>query len=318
MRYVAALLLLLAFQAEAVPTAVQHVGRLADETNAALNGEFTLQFDVRDASDALVWTESHTVQVDSGTYRVELASEQTTESVGRAAWLEVSLGGQTLSRSPFHAVPTALVARRVETVVREDCAPGQVLAWSGSEWACANAGVATYVRWGRTTCPTGVSSPVYAGWMLGPHNGHGGGPVEYQCADETPEWSPYARSSDSNGHLFYSVEFENTGHTQMDALVNREVRCAVCEVQASTSLMIPAQTSCPAGWTKQYQGVLAGGYFTHSAQTKVVCMDDNPESWNSATNHDQGRIFSAEIERNSGVPAAYLQDYEPACVVCTR
>ena len=57
------------------------------------------------------------------------------------------------------------------------------------------------------------------------------------------------------GHSYvYGAEYEQplvSGHAQHNAL------CAVCYLPTkNTVLMIPAKTSCPSGWTREYYGYL--------------------------------------------------------------
>ena len=313
--------------AHAAPQRMHHQGRLADSAGAPLNGNVSVTFKlhVDDSTMDSVWDETQPLPVTDGYYSVELGSVSGLPSAALTAnpelWLSVSVGSSELGRTRLASVPYAVQAETASTLDRTDCSVGDVLAWNGSDWACtsvASQSVTTFTRWGRPACPSGTSTSVYAGWVLSGRYTDGGAAVDYLCADETPEYSPNARSSNSNGHLLWGVEYEPSGHTGINALAQREARCVVCEVQASHTLIIPAARNCPATWTKQYQGVLAGTDYTQAQQTETICVDDAPESWGDTTNHNHGLIYSAEIERNSGLPSSFLQDMEPACVVCTK
>ncbi|MFT6143355.1 MAG: hypothetical protein ACJAZO_002766 [Myxococcota bacterium] len=309
---------------------VHQQGRVLDAAGAPLNGNVSLTFTLYPSATSAVsaWTETASLPVNDGYYTTELGGIQAIDSAllnGNAElWLAVSIGSFELSRSRLASVPYALSAQTADsaqTLSRTDCNVGDVLAWSGSEWACSAAGagvVTTFTRWGRTACPAGTSTSLYAGWVLSGRYTDAGAAVDYLCGTETPEYSPFGGSNNANGHLLWGVEFEPTGHSNINTLAQREARCAVCEVAASTTLMIPTATTCPAGWTEQYQGVLAGTAHSQAQQTETICVDDNPESWGDTTNHNHGLIYAAEIERNSGMPSGYLQDREPACVVCTK
>lgn len=315
--------------AQAVPSALEHQGRLLDAAGTPLDGSAAVTFSLfaSDVATTPVWEDTLAVELRDGFYAVQLsgvsehddATELDAELIASYStlYLGVAVGSTELSRDELTAVPYALVAQRAETIARTDCEVGDVLAWSGSAWECARPGTTTFTRWGRTVCPA-TSTLMYRGWVLSGRYTDAGASVSYVCGPENPEWSPYARSSNQNGHLLWGTEFEPTGHTQMNALAQREARCAVCETTGTNTLVIPFAASCPSGWTEQYQGVLAGTDYTQTQQTETLCMDDNPESWGDTSNHNHGLLYSAEVERNSGLPSAFLQDYEPACVVCTR
>ena len=54
---------------------------------------------------------------------------------------------------------------------------------------------------------------------------------------------------------------------------NHNVPCSVCHVTSrSIALMIPAKTSCPQYWTKEYNGYLMSEYHSHNP-SMFECVD---------------------------------------------
>ena len=43
-------------------------------------------------------------------------------------------------------------------------------------------------------------------------------------------------------------------------------------------LMIPARTSCPSSWTREYKGYLMTEQHNHASNKVYKCVDENPES----------------------------------------
>ena len=68
----------------------------------------------------------------------------------------------------------------------------------------------------------------------------------------------------------YGIEYENPigGNGDDDAT------CAVCYVSTrETQLMLPAKTSCPESWTREYYGYLMSGTIGNSGHSSFVCVD---------------------------------------------
>jgi hypothetical protein len=180
--------------------------------------------------------------------------------------------------------------------------------------------VATYVRWGRTVCPTGATS-VYVGYAAGGHYTHTGSGGNTLCLAQTPEWLMYDDAA-QNGALIYGTEFETAvyGVASLVPLQNRDPQCVVCEVPRSAQLMIPGRISCPTGWTLEYNGYLMAEYYTHPGRSTFLCVDANPEATGSSNNDDGNLWYPTEIECGS-LPCqsgGYVQNREVACAVCTK
>ena len=103
-------------------------------------------------------------------------------------------------------------------------------------------------------------------------------------------------------------------------LLNHDVPCAVCRAPKSSVMMIPGSHLCLEGWTQEYSGLLAAGYYGHPAASEFVCLDDQPESMHGGENGDEeGKyFFFAEAVCGSMRCGPYVAGRELTCAVCTR
>lgn len=170
-----------------VPTTVQHQGRLLDAAGGPLNG--VLPIEVRlwnaGAGGSQVWMEPFAaVRVDDGYYSLILGNSAPLDAdlLDDPLWIEVSVDGRAVGRTPLASAPSAIVAQSVrggvvdaselrvngEPVVGND---GVLLAVpSGAVMffdlgACPDGWTALTEARGRTI--VGASSPGGVGSMVG-------------------------------------------------------------------------------------------------------------------------------------------------------
>ena len=151
--------------------------------------------------------------------------------------------------------------------------------------------------------------------VMGKSNYNNGGGVTYLCMPLDPEFPHNAQGGYQTGAYVYGVEYD-LGYPELRP---QDAPCAVCEVQGrSTVLMIPAKQTCPAGWTLEYEGLLATQRHTH-AGAEYVCISSNPETANSGhTDENGGHLLVAEAVCGSLPCPPYVNGYELTCVVCTK
>ena len=109
-------------------------------------------------------------------------------------------------------------------------------------------GGVTYNRWGYTNCRSGVQR-VYAGRTGSSFHEHEGGASNYLCMPNDPQYSRYQSNIRRHSYV-YGTEYEEP---LVSGLNQRNAPCAVCYIPTKhTVIMIPAKTSCPSGWTREY------------------------------------------------------------------
>ena len=113
----------------------------------------------------------------------------------------------------------------------------------------------------------------------------------------------------------YGTEYE----TSLQGSQQHNVPCAVCYASThETVLMIPAKTSCPTSWTREYYGYLMSAARTHH-RSHYECVDRDQESLPGSQANTDGALFY-HVEANcNGMPCPpYDPQKELNCVVCTK
>ncbi len=181
-----------------------------------------------------------------------------------------------------------------------------------------NGGI-VYVRWGRSVCPdTSGTQLVYSGIAGGSWYDHKGGGANYLCMPKDPDYNPnltYVPGKQELGEI-YGAEYERTTNS---AHQDHNVPCAVCKVSYRTTiLMIPAKSSCPPSWTREYYGYLMTESRKHH-RTMYECVDREMEHLAGGVGNTDGVLFHpSEIRCQRGLPCPpYVDHKELNCVVCT-
>jgi len=192
--------------------------------------------------------------------------------------------------------------------------------------------VTAYTTWGRRACPSG-SKTVYSGWMANSFTNNKGGGYNYQCMAQAGDIEANQRSdgqTTATGLLTrvqYSKSKKNNEGSAMAKMVkknNFDAACAVCEVEAKATLMLPAKAVCPAGYKKVYDGFLAGGDLYDQHDTEYICLEKDFEGLDSAVfkaannGDDQtARLYLAEVD-SSFFDLGYKLHTGLQCIMCVH
>ena len=180
-----------------------------------------------------------------------------------------------------------------------------------------------YTRWGRTSCPsTSGTQLLYAGRVGGSYWRERGGGANYLCLPEQPQYSTYTAGSQTGRAYLYGAEYHTAGadNGPFRSFHDHNVPCAVCYTSTrGTVVMIPAQTTCPSSWTREFYGYLMAEKHTHYRST-FECVDQYPQSVpGSIANTDGVLFFHIEVKCSRGIPCPpYDTQKEVTCVVCTK
>ncbi len=167
-------------------------------------------------------------------------------------------------------------------------------------------------RWGSTSCRKNL-----AGRAGGSYYGHHGGGSNYLCMPNEPQWLSYRPGIQGHSPI-YGVEYE--GNIKRNSF-NHNAPCAVCYVpDKTTSIMIPARTSCPSGWTREYYGYLMSAHRDSAHyRTEFVCVDLNMDRVSGTSANTHGAVFYHSEASCNGMPCGpYYPDRELTCAVCTK
>ena len=181
-------------------------------------------------------------------------------------------------------------------------------------------GGATYIRWGRTVCPSDQGTQlVYSGRAGGTEYGHKGGAANYLCMPDDPDYLQYLGGA--QGYSFVArVEYWFHSMPSLSSVNRHNVPCALCYVPTrSVAVMIPAKTQCPTNWTLEFNGYLMSEHNVHY-RTMYECVDKEPELLPGSQARSDPRLFFQPVEpRCNGLSCPpYDAGKELTCAVCTR
>ena len=189
----------------------------------------------------------------------------------------------------------------------------------GPPGSTISTGGAVYVHWGRTTCPsTPGTELVYAGRAGGSHYQQSGGGVDKLCLPDVPQYLSYQPGFQDTGYL-YGAEYLIYSSQPFRSMHQHNVPCAVCHSSTRASLlMIPARTSCPFSWTREYYGYLMAERQKYARST-FECVDRSPESVPGGAGSLNGASFYHTETTCNGLPCPpYVEGREVTCAVCTK
>ena len=177
----------------------------------------------------------------------------------------------------------------------------------------------TYIRWGRTTCPSiSGTELVYTGWAAGSHYTHSGSGANYLCLTKTPQSLRFSSATNNHG-IVYGAEYEAQSGQPNHGVHDNNVPCTVCRVtQRYSVLMIPGQYTCPTGWTREYYGYLVSQHHVYH-RSMYECMDISPETIPGGHSNQNGALFYHVEPRCGSLPCPpYENTREMTCAVCSK
>ena len=176
-----------------------------------------------------------------------------------------------------------------------------------------------YVRWGNNECePT--ATLVYSGRAAGAHVTERGGGTNPQCLPNNPTYlSTSSGKDDTFSARIYGAEYQM--HRQLGRNSHQgDVPCAVCYANRSAHFMLPAQHSCPTGWTTEYYGYLMSS--RHDLRrSQYTCVDSSFKTVPNSSDNRDGLLFYTVEPRCGSLPCSagtYDETKELTCAVCTK
>ena len=181
-----------------------------------------------------------------------------------------------------------------------------------------NNGGVVYIRWGRTTCPNDTGAElIYEGIVSAASYDHSGGGANYLCLPKVPEY--LSTTAPKHPSYLYGTEYESRNSVIFSNRHHHNAPCAVCYTSKETKLMIPAKTTCPTSWTREYYGYLMTEYYTHKRNALYECIDSNPESIPDSSADTNGAMFLFVTGTCNGLPCPpYVRNRAITCVLCTK
>lgn len=176
--------------------------------------------------------------------------------------------------------------------------------------AIRQASGSTFVRWGRSYCPS-TAELVYSGYLGGGDTARvSGSPSNRLCLVQ----NPVLLSSPGNrvAHV-YGGEYEDDPHDNQDPV------CAVCRSPLVTTIVIPGTNVCPQGWTSQFTGQVMGSPDDHPSGADYVCVDSDMESRpGSAEGNPASELWPTSTVCGSLPCPPYVSGRVLTCAVCSK
>ena len=175
---------------------------------------------------------------------------------------------------------------------------------------------AFFVRWGSSSCPNTTGTVlIYSGLVGGSSFEDQGGGSNHLCMPLDPEYTLPTQPGVQGTSFVYGAEYESS----LLGTVNNNVPCAVCSVSTrSQVLMIPAKTSCPTSWIREYYGYLMSeGVLNY--RSSFICVDKGHEPVPGTAPHTTASDLWHTEAQCSGLPCLpYVAENELTCVVCSQ
>ncbi len=147
-----------------------------------------------------------------------------------------------------------------------------------------------------------------------------GGSANYLCLPDEPEYvtSKLANSVTlRDSSYLYGTEYE----APINGVHDHGAPCALCyDADDNTQVMMPALTSCPRGWTRDYFGYLMGPINKADRSPKdYICVDkDQVSSHGSAGNQDGALLYHVRAACNGIHCPPYDANQVLTCAVCSK
>ena len=172
-----------------------------------------------------------------------------------------------------------------------------------------------YTRWGSSSCPSVPGTRlVYAGRAAGSDRFTQGGGANHLCMPPDPQYNLRSRSGVQGNSPLHGTEYEYP----LQGTHEHNVPCAVClAATRETVLMLPAKTTCPTSWTKEYDGYIMAPYYSQRRST-FECVDRSQESVPGSQANTNGALcYHVEATCNGLQCPPYDPQKELTCAVCT-
>ena len=129
-----------------------------------------------------------------------------------------------------------------------------------------------------------------------------------------PGYSSYTPGVQGNSYM-YGAEYEQP----ISGTGNDDATCAVCYVSTrETVLMVPAKTSCPTSWTREYHGYLMSAHRLDSSRSSFVCIDGAYEPVQGGQGHrSNGHLYHVKAVCGTMPCPPYVNYKELTCAVCS-
>ena len=179
-------------------------------------------------------------------------------------------------------------------------------------------GGVTYTRWGHNACPrVSGTQMLYTGRVAGVYYTSKGGGANYLCLPNDPEYNIKTNPLPKYYSTVYGTEYQYP----LVGTNEHDVPCAVCYATTRTAeVMIPAKTSCPSGWTREYYGyIMSESNLQGVYRNQFICVDKDQVSIPGSASNINGNLIYHTRAACRGIQCPPYSSKEVlTCAVCTN
>lgn len=143
------------------------------------------------------------------------------------------------------------------------------------------------------------------------------------CLPSDPSWLNYTDGVCESSGRIYGTEIDLDGSQysifEKKGCNDQDMPCAVCKSSKSSSIMIPARSTCYNGWKLEYKGYLMAVHYGHNGPQTHICVDTRPDFIpDGGKNNDEHILHLVEAICGSLPCPPYVNGRELACVICSQ
>ena len=141
------------------------------------------------------------------------------------------------------------------------------------------------------------------------------------CLPDDPEYANETSGLSISEHsTVYGVEYQLPSGPNTN-VYEHNAPCAVCFVpKRATAIVVPAKTTCPSSWTREYYGYLmTEADSTIHYRSVYNCLDGSPDVVPGSATNDHIALFHYAVTGCTGLSCPpYESGRILSCVVCTK
>ena len=174
-----------------------------------------------------------------------------------------------------------------------------------------------YTRWGSPSCPLSDTVMLYSGRVGSSHCSSVGGEPTHLCLPPDPDHSQHHSTGMDNVSYVHGSQYK----LPLVQTKSLNVPCAVCSVSNRIqSLVIPAKSTCPEGWTREYYGYLMSSLVSScETVTSFLCVEHDQDFFPGTDGHMTiDGLYYLHVNCSSLPCPPYQPENSLTCVVCTK
>ena len=151
----------------------------------------------------------------------------------------------------------------------------------------------------------------FVGRVAGTSMERSGGAANYLCLPDNNVQLYDLNIGISDASVITAVEYESQTYGLFpDNIDNKHAVCSVCDTESRGAVLtIPARTTCPSGWTKEYHGFMMTNLDGKAHPTTYECVDASPEAMPIPSADSGGQLWFVKIDCSGAGSVGMCDNY---------